>query len=229
LPEGAVTATNEDNLDSSYDASYASSMSTVAPLIEEAWEHRRRRRRAAGITAFVAAVIAAAALVIIAGGSGSVTDGRSGPTPSPSSVVAPSRVLSKAPYMGVRCPVANSTACDRVGLAVWLKRPAISVTARIAGAKLSLHNPDQSHGAAEPPSRTLYGYLHPAGIVSRLRVRPVKGNIVGSHHDKAYVTVAHQMWFGEHQPSPAVRLTIHYRAGQTVVTQLRVPLSPGWG
>jgi hypothetical protein len=204
-------------------------MSTVAPLIEEAWEHRRRRRRAAGITAFVAAVIAAAALVIIAGSSGSTTAGRSGPIPSNRSLVAPSRVLSKAPYMGVRCPVANSIACDRVGLAVWLKRPAISVTATIAGAKLSLHNPDQSHAAPASPSRTLYGYLHPAGIVSRLRERPVNGSIVGSHHGTEHVTVAHQMWFGEHQPSPAVRLTIHYRAGQTVVTQLRVPLSPGWG
>jgi hypothetical protein len=204
-------------------------MINVAPLIEEAWEHRRRRRRAVGITSFVAAVIAASALVIIAGGSGSAMDGRSGPIPSNRSLVAPSRVLSKPPYMGVRCPVANSIACDRVGLAVWLKRPAISVTARIAGARLSLHSPGQSHGAGAPPSRTLYGYLHPAGIVSRLRVRPVKGDIVGSHHDKAYVRVAHQMWFGEHQPRPAVRLTIHYRAGQTVVTRLRVPLSPGWG
>jgi hypothetical protein len=39
--------------------------------------------------------------------------------------VAPSAVLSRTPYMGVVCPVANSTACDRVGLSVWLRKSAV--------------------------------------------------------------------------------------------------------
>jgi hypothetical protein len=43
------------------------------------------------------------------------------------------------------------------------------------------------------------------------------------------VAIAHQMWFGQGEPSPVIRLTIHYSGGQTIITQLRVALAAGWG
>src|SRR5438270_737090 len=103
---------------------------------------------------------AAAVAVLVAAGCGD-QDGRvashtasPGPTTpgwAPGTVVlggAPiptaDRVFSKDPYMGVACHVANSIACDRVGLAVWLRRPAIAVSASIAGAILKLDDPQWS-------------------------------------------------------------------------------------
>jgi hypothetical protein len=38
-------------------------------------------------------------------------------------------LFSQPPYVGVACPTANSIACDRVGLAIWLRRPAARVNA----------------------------------------------------------------------------------------------------
>jgi hypothetical protein len=202
-------------------------MHYVAPLIEEAWEHRRRRCRSLAITALAAGVIAALILAIVSRGAGS-TAGTGAPSPS-ALVVRPSAVLSKSPYMGVSCPVANSIACDRVGLAVWLKRPAVSVTATIAGARLSLDNPDHLVSASAPSGHAFDGYLWPAGIVSRLHVRPDNGNVISASHGGTQVTVTHRMWFGEGDPSAVVRLAIQHRGGQTIITQLRVPLAAGWG
>jgi hypothetical protein len=99
--------------------------------------------------------------------------------------------------MGVSCPVANSIACDRVGLAVWLKRPAVTVTATIAGARLPLHTGGDLADNLGGRGRAFDGYLQPAGIVSRLHVQPVDGNVISSKHGRTRVTIAHQMWFGE--------------------------------
>src|SRR2546429_277960 len=42
---------------------------------------------------------------------------------APDAAEAPAkRLLARSPYLGVACPTANSIACDRVGLAVWLRR-----------------------------------------------------------------------------------------------------------
>ena len=39
--------------------------------------------------------------------------------------------FAQDPSMGVACHVPNWIGCDRVGLAVWLRRPAIAVSATI--------------------------------------------------------------------------------------------------
>src|SRR3954465_2938663 len=39
--------------------------------------------------------------------------------------------LQRAPYIGVSCRTPNSIACDRVGLAIWLRRPVARLTATI--------------------------------------------------------------------------------------------------
>lgn len=143
--------------------------------------------------------------------------------------VASTNVLARSPYLGVRCPIANSIACDRVGLAVWLKRPAVSVTATVAGARLNLDwfgDERRIHGV---PRRDFDGYLRPAGIVSRLHVRPVEGTEVLTVNGHTRLVNSHQMWFGAGNAQALVRLTIRYPDGRTRTTQLRVGLAAGWG
>jgi hypothetical protein len=204
-------------------------MQYVGWLIEEAWEHRRRRYRQFALAALAAVAIAALVWVAIPHGSGSHA-GSAAPQPPRPDVIPASRVLSKAPYLGVSCPIANSIACDRVGLAVWLKRPAVSVTATIAGAPLALnqHGPQPDH--LRLPRRVFYGYLQPAGITSRLHIRPVEGNEIITKHGRTRVVVRPQMWFGEgNARAPLIKLTVHYSDGQTILTQRRVGLATGWG
>jgi hypothetical protein len=69
-------------------------------------------------------------------------------------------------------------------------------------------------GSSSKPRREFDGYLQPAGIVSRLRVRPEGGP---------------NMWMGDGTPFPTVALLIDYGRGRYVVTHLRVPLMAGWG
>ncbi len=203
-------------------------MQQIAWLIDEAWEHRRRRLRRLALAALVAGAIAAL-VVIIAQGSGSTAATGSPAAPGPA-VVQPSAVLSRSPYLGVSCPVADSIACDRVGLAVWLKRPAVSVTATIAGARLPLNRYGDRLARTRRPRRAFDGFLQPAGIVSRLHVRPVDGNQVSTRHGRPRVTVSRQMWFGAgSDPSPLVRLTIRDAGGRATITRLRVGLAAGWG
>jgi hypothetical protein len=114
--------------------------------------------------------------------------------------------------MGVACRVANSIACDRVGLAVWLRRPAVSVDATIAGRRLKLDDPSWS-GRAREGLRTMFaGFLQPAGL-AQLRVRP---NASGR-------------WYGVNAPSPTVRVWIDYGHGRYAATDVSVLLTAGWG
>jgi hypothetical protein len=205
-------------------------MQQVAWLIDEAWNHRRRRYLRLMLALLTATAIGVFAAIAIQGGSGSTAGNTPSQPPRPVTV-APSRVLSQTPYLGVKCPVANSIACDRVGLAVWLKQPAVTVTATIAGARVALGwfgderllSPGFGH-------RQFAGYLRPAGIVSRLHIRPVKGSVVVTERGRTHVRTSREMWFGRtNARAPLIRVTIHYADGRTLITQLRVGLSAGWG
>jgi hypothetical protein len=125
-------------------------------------------------------LVVASIIALSSHGSGSIIGG-SAPPPN-ANVVKFSAVLSKSPYMGVSCRVPSSIACDRVGLAVWLKHPAVSVTAKINGAALLLDSYGAAAVGAPVPRRQFTGFLQPAGIVSRLHVRPVNGNVVTASH-----------------------------------------------
>ena len=72
--------------------------------------------------------------------------------------------LARQPYAGVACREANTTGCDRVGLAVWLKGPARRVEATIGGRPLSLAPPAGGRDYR-------HGFLRPAGLASG-RLRP---------------------------------------------------------
>jgi hypothetical protein len=199
-------------------------MHYVAWLLDEAWEHRRRRYRRFGIALLTAGAITALASVVL-----SRSHELAGSTAPRADEVAASTVLSKSPYLGVRCPVANSIACDRVGLAVWLKRPAVSVVATIAGAPLNLDwigEQRRIHGVARSD---FDGYLQPAGIVSRLHVHPVDGTEVLTVNGHTRLVNNRQMWFGAGNAQALVRLTIRYPDGRTVTTHLYVGLAAGWG
>jgi hypothetical protein len=132
-------------------------------------------------------------------------------------VAAPSAVFTQEPYMGVRCPIANSITCDRVGLAIWLRHPAVHVTAAIAGQPLVLDWFGDERRVGPLPARTeLDGYLQPAHITTLLGVQADSPG----------------MWYGNTRarwPSPLVRLWITFADGKRVTTQLRVNLSAGWG
>jgi hypothetical protein len=52
--------------------------------------------------------------------------------------------LTQPPYLGVACPHANSTRCGRVGVAVWVNRPATAVEVTVQGVRVTLHRTGSS-------------------------------------------------------------------------------------
>jgi hypothetical protein len=128
--------------------------------------------------------------------------------------------LAQQPYAGVRCPGPNSIACDRIGLAVWLVKPAVRLTATVAGKPIRMaipsrvrHDPGGYYCA-----RSCYfeGAVHPAGLLKPglLHIRPDTG--------KYY-------WEGRHPRTLRVRLVAFYRNGTSASTTIRILLHPGWG
>lgn len=188
-------------------------MEHVARLFGEAWERRRRRRRT---VAWLGTMLCAVAVLTYA-----VVRPRSAPEPAvgiqiPAGTIAqsPAVVFSQPPYMGVRCAVANSIACDEVGLAIWLRRSAYSVTASINGRPLAMNRFGDQLISAATPRTEFDGYLRPAGIVSSMHVRPRPGT---------------STWLGDPTPFASVWLLINYGHGHPVSTHLQVPLMAGWG
>jgi hypothetical protein len=123
-------------------------------------------------------------------------------------LVAARQVFSQAPSVGVACPTANSIACDRVGVAVWLKRPATHLSASIDGRPVVLRPPCARGGWWE-------GYLRPAGLIDGpLRVIPDRGRYV---------------WAGRHPRDAHVAVTIVRDSGARERAAVTVPLRAGWG
>lgn len=189
-------------------------MEHVAWLFGEARERQRRRQRR-----LLAALVTAVAVI----GAAAAIPQRPGPlspsrppisTPPGTIAVSASAVLAQAPYMGVHCPTANSIACDRVGLAIWLKRPAMAVSATINGRMLAMDRVGDRLIALGRPRTEFDGYLQPAGLRTSLGVRPIAGT---------------DLWEGDPTPYPVVWLLIDYGRGRQAITHLRVPLSAGWG
>jgi len=167
---------------------------------------RRQRRRRLGWSAVFLAALAAFAFA------------RTEPTgdrpPGPPRAVrfaAPGRVFSREPSMGVSCSTPNSTACDQIGLAVWLKRPALAVSAEIRGRHFSLSDRSLSTPIVNHRRKDFTGYLRGIGLKRRYHL-PVH-------------------WEGAAQPPirPAVRVRIDYGSGPLVETRFRVWLRAGWG
>lgn len=139
---------------------------------------------------------------------GVVTAGRGGATVWRGGRGGP---LAREPELGVACPHANSLACDRVGLGVWLKAPAAGVSATIAGTPLRLH----AGGLGGRGPKYWEGYLTPAGLLSgALKVTPDRGRY---------------FWRGTRPKLARLVLTIHRALHRPVEVAQTVELRPGWG
>jgi hypothetical protein len=180
--------------------------SATLGVIEDARGHRRRRR--------VGAVVLMAICVGVGGG---VISERTLNSPArPLGVAAPEHsasapLLSGAPFMGVACHFARS--CDSVGLAVWLRRPAVAVNATIAGHSLKL---TATTAYPRPGARaTFVGYLRSYRLVTRVPLLVGAGPTTWDT-DRGW-------------PSARVQLRIDYGHGRIVLTRLDLPVEPGWG
>jgi hypothetical protein len=128
--------------------------------------------------------------------------------------------LAQQPYAGVRCPGPNSIACDRVGLAVWLVKPAVRLTATVAGKPIRMAIParvrHEPGGYYCAHSCYFEGALRPAGLLQPgpLQIHPDAGKY---------------FWAGRHPRALRIRLVAFYRNGTAASTTVRVLLHPGWG
>ena len=123
---------------------------------------------------------------------------------SPASAPLPTGLgLSAAPYLGISCPTANSTACGRVGVSVSLQRPAVTVTASVKSHRVQL----REGGLAGSGPTHWQGYVH---LSKNQLALPAS-------------------WYGT-KPVRFLRLdlTIHYPT-RTAKGFVRVQLHPGWG
>ena len=167
----------------------------VSPLIAAARERQQRRRLVIAIALVVACAAAYGGYRAVAGsGSGATNSG----------VLPLSSVLAtQEPMIGIACPVGNRTTCGRVGIAVWLIRPASSVTATISGTNVRLH----AGGFGGQGPTYWEGYTHLASSTLNL---------------PAY-------WEGS-KPTRylPVHLTINSGTGKAMGS-LKLFLRPGWG
>lgn len=108
--------------------------------------------------------------------------------------------LARDPYVGIACHRPNSTACGRVGIAVWLSRPhAKRIEATLAGAQTRLTPPRSAGGF-------WVGFVR---LPQRRLALPAS-------------------WAGTPARRLTLTLRIRYPDGWHSGT-IRVPLSPGWG
>ncbi len=172
-------------------------------LFDEAWR-RARRRRLLVAAALVAAVAVAVAVELSAGV-------RPAPVVPPPAALA----LPKDPGMGVACPEANSIACDRIGIAVWLDSEPQRLVASVGGRSVALRDAHIRCGAESSCPRLYQAMLQPAGLLDgALKVTPDEGRY---------------RWLGRHPVAGTLTVTATYRDGSRAVATRRVPLAPGWG
>lgn len=155
----------------------------------------------------VTGALAVAAAAVLSGCGANTTAG------PPTSERPAGSVLSRPPYLGVACPVPNSIACDRVGLAVWLRKPARRVSATIGRQRFAL---DDERWRRDTRGDAHIGYLQPAG----LRGEGPLGVRVDEPPDRLTRADAAR---------PLITLRITLAGGRTVVTRTRAGLHPGWG
>src|ERR1700730_5865802 len=185
-------------------------------VIEEAQRRQRHRRSAIAVIALGAAVLALGVDLGLRGSSHSARrPQRSASNALPSAAQDASKIFSQEPDMGVACHVPNSIACDRVGLAVSLRRPAVAVSATVAGSPLKLD--DRAwRGPTHNGRRTLFvGFLQPAGRFHG----PLRGRADGGRY----------RWIGSHPLFARVQIVADYGHGEAASATVRVQVRAGWG
>ncbi len=111
-------------------------------------------------------------------------------------------------------PRANSIACDRIGIAVWLDSVPRRLVASVGVRSVALRDA-HIRCSADPSWRLFLGELQPAGLLDGpLKVTPDEGR---------------HRWFGRHPVEGTLTITATYGDGSRAVATRRVPLAPGWG
>jgi hypothetical protein len=138
---------------------------------------------------------------------------RPGPTPA---FGQQARLLQpRPPYVGVACPRANDFRCDRVGITVWLRRPALRVEAKVWGRRVVLNDAAWS-GPVRNGRRTKFaGFLQPAGLLSGPHRLPRKNGAT--------------RWIGDPPMTVPVIINVFTAPNAAASASMRVRLSPGWG
>jgi hypothetical protein len=113
------------------------------------------------------------------------------------------------PYLGVACRVANSIACDRVGVGVTFAAPAALVTVEVDGRLVTLNPPDGTSGGL------WLGYLYNAG----LRHGPLAAGI----------SPTDGFWSGTPEVHLYATVTVFLADGTVASRTSRVLLHPGFG
>jgi hypothetical protein len=178
-------------------------------VIDDARRRQRRRWHIGSALFALAALVTVAVAVDRSPSAPPAAPPKPAPAPAATPLVAWKTVLTRTPYMGISCGAPNSTECDRIGLAVWLKRPAVGVSATLLGRHIALDDSQWSGPARNHQRKMFAGFLPHAGLATRLGLPP--------------------HWEGDPTPFARVRLRVDYRFGAHVETRLRVPLMAGWG
>ncbi len=136
---------------------------------------------------------------------------REGPPTGPARLT-----VSYGPYLGVRCPRANSTRCDRIGLDLVLMKRVAAVSASIAGRPIRLTTPGLHNGIR---GRDWVGSLRNAGM--RRKGSPL--HIPTNRRTDG-------IWAGNPPVYVPIRVTATYPDGHGLSrTFPHVSLAPGWG
>jgi hypothetical protein len=112
--------------------------------------------------------------------------------------------LAREPVVGVACSQPNVTTCGRIGVAIWLTRPATTVRAELAGVPVRLR--PRVNGATLDKRGYWEGFVHIAP--ARLRLPTY--------------------WEGNPARFVKLHLTIRYPTRVATGT-VRLQLRPGWG
>ncbi|HLM85367.1 MAG TPA: hypothetical protein VK272_04170 [Solirubrobacteraceae bacterium] len=184
-------------------------------VIRDARRRQRARHVALALIPLLAAALGWAGFL---GGRSPAPNTRPAAVPhasgNPAAASSGAAMLAEEPYMGVACPgQPNSIACNRVGLQVRLRHPALAVSATIGSSTFELH------GSPDRRQRTVFvGFLQPAGLFhGALKVHPAK----------------HDTWYGSSRQYPPVLAAIRLRAtehnGRIELSTVTVTLHAGWG
>jgi hypothetical protein len=123
--------------------------------------------------------------------------------------------LSYGPYIGVACPRANLTGCDRIGFDFVLRKEAVAATASIAGRPVRLFTPGLHDGVR---GKDWAGYMNDVGLNREGSPFEIPGSGPTRH------------WDGDPSVYLPVRIVASYPSGRQETIELsRVRLSPGFG
>ena len=167
---------------------------------------RRQRHRRVGAVLVLAGLGTAVLGYLSTGPRHIGGTGPLGPAPA-AEVDAPSLVLASGPELGCyRLNSLQSPPCRKIALAVWLKRPAVSVAARVSGLPMSLE-PAGAQYAKAGTAKMFAGFLESAAL-------PKQAGGVNWQAIATYMV----------NPPLKVQLVVNYGHGSVIAAMAQAPL-----